>query len=113
MSSWSGARYAKYFPSGEIVGEAYVGLPKRTERGMISSDVVVVTGSGRGVAVEAFIMVRDETDRLLKLCEDRLEKPDTNKWDDRSRDSRFLLTEIIAIEKLVVSQVGPTQGVVL
>ena len=39
--SGDGARYARCLPSGESLGETFVGLPNRTSRGMSSSDVVV------------------------------------------------------------------------
>ena len=38
--SGDGARYDKYAPSGESLGETFSGLPKRTSRGMSSSEVV-------------------------------------------------------------------------
>ena len=38
--SGEGARYDRYAPSGESLGETFSGLPKRTSRGMSSSEVV-------------------------------------------------------------------------
>ncbi len=35
-----GAKYAKYFPLGERIGDVFSGFPKRIERGMSSSEVV-------------------------------------------------------------------------
>jgi hypothetical protein len=39
--SGDGAKNDRYFPFGERAGEAYLGFPKRTSRGMSSSDVVM------------------------------------------------------------------------
>ena len=38
--TYDGARYAKYLPSGDNVGEMFSGLPNNTSRGISSSDVV-------------------------------------------------------------------------
>lgn len=38
--SGEGAKYAKYFPSGERIGDVFSGLPNRIDRGMSSSEVV-------------------------------------------------------------------------
>jgi len=38
--TYDGARYAKYLPSGDNVGEIFSGLPNNTSRGISSSDVV-------------------------------------------------------------------------
>jgi hypothetical protein len=45
--SGDGARYERYAPSGESFGEVFSGLPKRTSRGMSSSEVVRAPRGGR------------------------------------------------------------------
>jgi hypothetical protein len=69
-----------------------VGFPKRTERGMISCEVVVVTGSGSGVTADedTFIIVVavafDRRDKLFgegNLKDEAVDKPETSKNNDR------------------------------
>ena len=43
--TYDGARYAKYLPSGDNVGEMFSGLPNNTSRGISSSDVVRLVAS--------------------------------------------------------------------
>lgn len=38
--TYDGAKYAKYLPSGDNIGEIFSGLPNNTSRGISSSDVV-------------------------------------------------------------------------
>jgi len=61
ISTYDGAKYAKYLPSGDNTGEIFSGLPNNTSRGISSSDVV-------RLVVVANMLVFVGAQLILDLC---------------------------------------------
>ena len=54
--TYDGAKYAKYLPSGDNIGEMFSGLPNNTSRGISSSDVVRLVVVANIMLVGALIL---------------------------------------------------------
>jgi hypothetical protein len=84
-----------------------VGFPKRTDRGIISSDVVVVTGSGSGVDIDektcivGDVVVFDRRDDLRNVNPDdgATEKLATRKNEMRYSNTSIAMTEARATDR--------------